>query len=95
MAIGDIRPVEGNCEANRVDDDPMFPHLARGAGDQHPEANEGQYEEEPLNKENVDPKGNADPEGDANPEGNANPEGQADPEEEAEPQANEAALYRV
>ena len=70
MAIGEILPVEGNPrQANRDDDDPMFPHLARGTGDQHPEANDGQDEEEPN------------PEGQANPEGNADPEGEADPQE--------------
>ena len=30
MAIGEIRPVEANVgQANRDDDDPMFPHIAR------------------------------------------------------------------
>src|SRR3954465_2572553 len=42
MAIGDIRPVEGNArQAPRDDDDPMFPHIARGAGDQNPEDSDG------------------------------------------------------
>src|SRR3954468_353466 len=50
MAIGEIHPVEAN--ANKDDDDPMFPHIARGAGDQHPEANDEQDEEEQRNKEN-------------------------------------------
>src|SRR3954464_15364096 len=45
MAIGEIRPVEANaCQANRDVDDTMFPHRARGAGDQHPEANDGHDE---------------------------------------------------
>src|ERR1041384_7496009 len=40
MAIGEIRPVKANPhQANRDDDDPMFPHLARGTRDQHPKAN--------------------------------------------------------
>src|SRR4051812_41449839 len=38
MAIGDIRPVEANPRRNhRDDDDPLFPHIARGAGDQYVE----------------------------------------------------------
>src|SRR3954471_13151473 len=33
MAIGEIRPVKTNPhQANRDDDDPMFPQIARGAG---------------------------------------------------------------
>ena len=37
MAIGLILPVEGNPrQANLDDDGPMFPHLARGDGDQIP-----------------------------------------------------------
>src|SRR4051812_37992790 len=75
MAIGEIGLVEENShQANQDDDDPMFPHIARGAGDQHPEANDGQDEEEPVNEENAHPEGNADPEGNANPEGNVDPE---------------------
>src|SRR3954468_21308043 len=47
MSIREIRPVEANPrQANRVDDDPMFPHIVRGAGDQHPEANGDQDKEE-------------------------------------------------
>src|SRR3954468_10404937 len=43
IATGDIRPVEGNaCQANKDDDGPMFPHIAQGTGDQHPEANDVQ-----------------------------------------------------
>src|SRR4051812_26365639 len=35
MATGDIRPVEGNSRRDIQDNDvPMFPHIARGAGDQ-------------------------------------------------------------
>src|SRR4051812_18665385 len=75
-------------QANQDDDDPMFPHIARGAGDQHPKANDEQDEEEPVNEENADPEGNAYPEGDAGPEGN-------DPEEEPEPQFIDNALTRV
>src|SRR3954466_10345595 len=87
MAIGEIRPVEANPrQANRDDDDPMFPHLSRGAGDQHPEANDGQDEEEPMNEDNVDPEGNADAEGEPDPEAEANPEAKD------EPKANENAL---
>src|ERR1043165_7428386 len=67
MAIGEIRPVEANAgQAVRDDDDPMFPHVARGAGDQHPEADAGQDEAEPGNEDNADPEGNAD--ADADPE---------------------------
>ena len=52
MAIEEICHVEGNPhQANKDDDDPMFPHLARGTGDQHYEANDGQDEEEPENEE--------------------------------------------
>src|SRR4051812_11089296 len=48
MDIGAIHLVEGNPrQYNRDDDDPMFPHLSRGAGDQNTEANDGQDEEEP------------------------------------------------
>ena len=48
MAIGDIRPIEGNThQVNKDDDGPMFPHIARGAGDQYPVGNDGQDEEEP------------------------------------------------
>src|SRR3954467_14762361 len=82
MAIGEIRPVEAN--ANKDDDDPMFPHIARGAGDQHPEANDEQDEEEQRNEANH-PEGNAEAEGEAN----------ADPEAEVEPEANESTLSRV
>src|SRR3954468_9079183 len=64
MAIGEILLVEANpCQANQDDDDPMFPHLARGTRDQHTEANDGQDEEEPMNEENADTEGNVDPEG--------------------------------
>ena len=57
MAIGEIRPVEANAnQAHRDDDDPMFPHIARGAGDQQPDGNAGLDEEEEPN-----------PEGQANP----------------------------
>src|SRR4051812_29906714 len=52
----------------------MFPHIARGAGDQQPVGNAGQDKEEPN------------PEGQANPEGNANPEGEADAEGAPDPQ---------
>src|SRR3954471_13592880 len=90
MAIGEIHPVEANpLQSNGDDDDPMFPHLARGAGDQHPEANDGQEEEMQGNE------GNADPEGNAEAEVEANPEAEADPEVEAEPEANDTALSRV
>src|SRR3954464_10819475 len=52
MAIGDIRPVEGNAhQVNKDDDGPMFPHIARGARDQHPEANDVQVEGERINEE--------------------------------------------
>src|SRR3954470_4705465 len=58
MAIREIRPVEAVArQANQDDDDPMFPHLARGAGDQHPEANDDQDEEDPRNEENAHPEG--------------------------------------
>src|SRR4051794_33674671 len=68
MAIGEIRPVEANPrQANRDDDDPMFPHLARGAGYQHPEANDGQVEEELGNEENADLEGNVEAEAEADP----------------------------
>src|SRR3954451_1344726 len=87
MAIGEIRPVEAN--ANKDDDDPMFPHITRGAGDQHPEANDEQDEEEQRNEENPNPEGNAEAEGEADPEANA------DPEAEAEPEANDYTLSRV
>src|SRR3954470_8838363 len=63
MAIGEISPVEANV---RDDDGPMFPHIARGAGDQHPEANDEQDEAEP------EFEGNADADGDY-------PEAEADP----------------
>src|SRR4051812_26894849 len=90
MAIGEIRPVETNPHlANRNEDDPMFPHIARGAGDQHPEANDGQDEAQPGNEENADPEGNADAEGEGDPEA------KADPEAEDEPEANDNALSRV
>src|SRR3954467_7102493 len=90
MAIGDIRPVEANAsQANKDDDDPMFPHIARGAGDQHPEANDEQDEEEQRNEGNANPEGNAEAEGEANPEANA------DPEAEAEPEENDTTLSRV
>src|SRR4051812_5876949 len=52
----------------------MFPHIARGAGDQQPDGNAGQDEEEP------NPKGKANPEGNADPEGEADAEGESDPE---------------
>src|ERR1044072_1920377 len=59
MATGDIRLVEGNPRRDdQDDDDPMFPHIARGATDQKPYGNAGQDEEDPN------------PEGKANPEGN-------------------------
>ena len=68
MATGDIRPVEGNPRRDdQDDDDPMFPHIARGAGDQQPDGNVGQDKEEPN------------PEVQANPEGNVDPEGEPDP----------------
>src|SRR4051812_41174618 len=86
MAIGEIRPVEANV---RDDDDPMFPHIARGAGDQHPEANVRQDEAEPDIEDNADPEGNADADGEDNPEA------EADPEEVVGPEANENALSRV
>src|SRR4051812_7600232 len=86
MAICEIRPVEANV---RDDDDPMFPHIARGAGDQHPEANDGQDEAEPEIEDNADPEGNADADGEDNPEA------EADPDEVVEPEANENALSRV
>src|SRR4051812_2597456 len=70
MAIGDIRRVEGNAhQVNRDADDPMIPHIARGAGYQHREDNEDRDEEEPMNKENAHPEGQAEPEGQADPEG--------------------------
>ena len=51
MAVGEIRLVEANAHRNnRDDDDTLFPHLARGAGDQNPEYNAGHDEEEPQNK---------------------------------------------
>src|SRR3954469_23442478 len=57
MAIGEICPVEANPrQAIRDDDDPMFPHIARGARDKNLEANGGQDEEEPMNEENADPE---------------------------------------
>src|SRR3954471_296266 len=81
MATGDIRPVEGNPRKDHQDDDdPMFPHIARGAGDQQPDGNAGQDEEE------ANPEGNADPEDQANPEGQANPKGEADAEGKPDPQ---------
>src|SRR3954468_20512582 len=84
MAIGEIRPVEANAgQAIRDDDDPMFPHIARGVGDQHLEADERQDEAEPGNEDNVDA------------DGEDNPEAEADPEAEVEPEANENALSRV
>ena len=73
----------------------MFPHIAQGSGDQHPEVNDVQDEGEHMNKENAQPEGQAEPEGNADPEGQANYEGQADFEGEHEPQANEVALSRV
>ena len=83
MAIGEIRPVKAIAHrVNRDDDDPMFPKIARGTGDQHPKDNAGQDKEEPHPEGNTYPKGQADPEGQANPEGNA------------EPQGNEVALPR-
>src|SRR4051812_5005766 len=75
MDIGEIRPVKANDgQAIRDDDDPMFPHIARGAGDQHPEADERQDEAEPGNEDNADPEGNADADGGDNPEAEADPE---------------------
>src|SRR4051812_12933071 len=95
MAIGDIRPFDGNAhQANKDDDGPMFPHIARGAGDQHPEANDVQVKGERVNEENAQPEGEAEPEGN-DPEGQAETEGQADPEEQPDPQADEGALPRV
>src|SRR4051812_44620593 len=89
MAIGEILPVEANPhQANMDYDDPMFLHIARGAGDQHPEANDGQDEAEPGNEENEAPGGIADTEGD-------DPEAEAGPEAEDEPEANDNALSRV
>src|SRR3954468_6470864 len=89
MSIGEICPVEANPhQANRDADDPMCPHIARGTGDQHPEANDGQDEVEPGNEENAAPEGNADAEGDG-------PEAEADPEAEDELEANDNALSRV
>src|SRR3954451_6911194 len=42
MATRDIRCVEGNPRRDNQDDDgPMFPHIARGAGDQQPDGNAG------------------------------------------------------
>src|ERR1043165_5413845 len=67
----------------------MFPHIARGAGDQHPEADDGQDEAEPGNEDNADPEGNADADGEDNAEADA------DPEAEVEPEANANALSRV
>src|SRR3954464_4064926 len=79
MATGDIRPVEGYPRRdNQDDDDPMFPHIARDAGDQQPDGNAGQDEEEANLEGQANPEGNADPEGQDNPEGQANPEGEAD-----------------
>src|SRR4051812_42158318 len=87
MAIGEIHPFEANPhQANRGGDDPMFPHIARGAGDQHPEANDGQDKEEPGNEDNADPEGNPDAEGEGDPKA------EADPEAEDEPKANDNAL---
>src|SRR3954471_199397 len=75
MAIGEIRPVEANPrQANRDDDDPMFPHIVRGAGDQHPEANGRQDEEELGNEGNSNSEGNAEAEGEADPEAKVDPE---------------------
>src|SRR3954464_3218136 len=67
----------------------MFPHITRGAGDQHPEANDEQDEEEQRNE------GNANPEGNADAEGKVDPEAEADYEAEAEPEANDSTLSRV
>src|ERR1041385_7823352 len=90
MAIGEIRPVEANArQADKDDDGPMFPHIARGAGDQHPEANDEQDEEEKGNE------GNPNPEGNAEAEGEADPEAEAGPEADAEPEANDHTLSRV
>src|ERR1041385_1156870 len=84
MAIGEIRPVEANQrQAVRNDDGPMFPHIARGAGDQHPEANDEPDEEGQGNEGNAEAEGEADPEADA------------DPEAEDEPEANDTTLSRV
>jgi len=75
MAIGDVRPDETNARRNDDDDNPLFPYIARGVGDQNQrqEDNVEQDEEEPQNKENANPGGNADPEGNENPEENAGP----------------------
>src|SRR4051812_4197224 len=96
MATGDIRPVEGNPRRdNQDDDDPMFPHIARGAGDQQPNGNARQDEEEPNPEGQANPEGNADPEGNANPEREADPEGEADAEGEADPEVFPRVRRRV
>ena len=104
MAIGDIRLVKANARQNeRNADIPLFPYIARCAGNQNLEDNVEQDEEErePQNKENANPEGQANPEGNANPEAqdnperNADPQGQAQPEGNVEPQGNEVALPRV
>src|SRR3954467_325435 len=75
MATGDICPVEGNPRRyDEDDDDPMFPHIARGAGDQQPDGNAGQDEEEPNPEGQDNPEGNVDPKGEANAEGEDDPE---------------------
>ena len=82
MATGYIRPVEGNPRRyDQDDDDPMFPHIARGAGDQQPDGNAGKDEEEPNPEGQANPEGNADPKGNANPEAEADAEGEDDAQE--------------
>ena len=71
MAIGDIHHVEANDRQNeRTANIPLFPYIARGAGNQNTKDNGGENEEEgePQNKENANPEGNANPERPANPE---------------------------
>src|ERR1043165_8339863 len=81
MATGDICPIEGNPRRDdQDDDDPMFPYIARGAGNQQPDGDAGQDEEEP------NPEGQANPEGNADPEEEADAEGEADAEEEDDAQ---------
>src|ERR1041385_1755941 len=83
MAIGEILPVEVVArQANQDDDGPMFPHIARETGDQHPKANDVQDEEEPVNKGNADNEGNAEAEGEVDPKAEA----------EDEPEANDSTL---
>ena len=78
MAIGDIRPVEASDhQVERTADIPLFPYIARGAGNQNPKDNGRQNEDEgePQNEENAFPEGQANPEGNANHEGNVEPQG--------------------